>query len=175
LEDWTAEKARQKDIDARWTNKNDETHYGCKDHVKADAAIKLITFFKVTDASVPDSNMLDELINDEDNVVFADSAYRSEAQQERLAAAGIKSKIMEKGFRNKPLTKTQIASNKKRSKTRVRVEHLLSFMTNSINGIFIRNIGMIRAKAAIGVKNFTYNLFRLMQLNIGLRAKQWAT
>jgi len=81
---------------------------------------------------------------------------------------------MEKGFRNKPLTKTQIASNKKRSKTRVRVEQIFSFITNS-KGIFIRNIGMIRAKAAIGVKNFTYNLVRLKQLNIGLRAKQWAT
>lgn len=96
--------------------KNDETHYGYKDHIKADAATKLITGFEVTDASVHDSNMLDELINDEDNVVFADSAYRSEAQEERLAQAGIESKIMEKGFRNKPLTKTQMARNRKKAK-----------------------------------------------------------
>jgi len=170
LEDWIAKKARQKDIDARWTKKNDETHYGYKDHVKADAATKLITGFEVTDASVHDSNMLDELINDEDNVVFADSAYRSKAQEERLAEVGIKSKIMEKGFRNKPLTKTQITRNKKRSKTRVRVEHIFGFMTNSMNGIFVRSIGMIRAKAAIGMKNLTYNLFRLVQLNVELTA-----
>jgi len=170
LEDWMAKKARQKDIDARWTKKNDETHYGYKDHVKADAATKLITGFEVTDASVHDSNMLDELINDEDNVVFADSAYRSKAQEERLAEVGIKSKIMEKGFRNKPLTKTQITRNKKRSKTRVRVEHIFGFMTNSMNGIFVRSIGMIRAKAAIGMKNLTYNLFRLVQLNVELTA-----
>lgn len=26
-----------KDTDARWTKKNDETHYGDKDHVKVDA------------------------------------------------------------------------------------------------------------------------------------------
>lgn len=170
LEDWIAKKARQKDIDARWTKKNDETHYGYKDHVKADAATKLITGFEVTDASVHDSNMLDELINDEDNVVFADSAYSSKAQEERLAEVGIKSKIMEKGFRNKPLTKTQITRNKKRSKTRVRVEHIFGFMTNSMNGIFVRSIGMIRAKAAIGMKNLTYNLFRLVQLNVELTA-----
>jgi len=170
LEDWTVQKARQKDIDARWTKKNNETHYGYKDHVKADAATKLITGFEVTDASVHDSNMLDKLINDEDKVVYADSAYRSEAQEERLAEAGIKSKIMEKGFRNKPLTKTQITRNKKRSKTRVRVEHIFGFMTNSMNGIFIRSIGIIRAKTAIGMKNLTYNLFRLVQLNIELTA-----
>ena len=36
-------KLRQKDVDARWTRKNNETHYGCKDHVKVDRASKLIT------------------------------------------------------------------------------------------------------------------------------------
>jgi IS5 family transposase len=29
-------KVRQKDIDARWTKKNNETHYGYKDHAKVD-------------------------------------------------------------------------------------------------------------------------------------------
>ena len=114
--------------------------------------------------------MLDELVNDEDAIVYADSAYRSQAQEENLAEAGIESKIMEKGSRNKPLTKRQIARNKKKSKTRVRVEHIFGFMTNSMNGIFIRSIGMVRAKAAIGMKNLTYNLFRLVQLNIELTA-----
>ena len=35
-------KKRQKDIDARWTKKNDETFYGYKDHVKIDSKSKLI-------------------------------------------------------------------------------------------------------------------------------------
>ena len=30
-------KKSQKDVDARWTKKNDETHYGYKDHIKADS------------------------------------------------------------------------------------------------------------------------------------------
>lgn len=169
-EEWSAKKARQKDIDARWTKKNGETHFGYKDHVKADAKTKLITGFEVTDASVHDSQILDNLLNDEDVIVYADSAYRSEAQEESLAEAGIKSKIMEKGFRNTPLTKRQIATNKKKSKTRVRVEHIFGFMTNSMNGIFVKSIGIVRAKVAIGMKNLTYNLFRLMQLNIELTA-----
>ena len=169
-EKWSDEKARQKDIDARWTKKNNETHYGYKDHVKADAKTKLITGFEVTDAAVHDSQLLDELLNDEDKIVYADSAYRSEAQEERLAEAAIESKIMEKGCRNKPLTKNQINRNKRKSKVRVRVEHIFGFMTNSMNGIFIRSIGMVRGKAAIGMKNLTYNLFRLMQLNIELKA-----
>ena len=35
-------KLAQKDTDARWTKKNDETHYGYKDHVKVDADSKII-------------------------------------------------------------------------------------------------------------------------------------
>ncbi|MEO7311789.1 MAG: IS5 family transposase [Chitinophagaceae bacterium] len=168
--DWSDVKACQKDLDARWTKKDNETHYGYKDHVKADAATKLITGYEVTDASVHDSQMLDELLNKEDKTVYADSAYRSEAQEERLVAAGIESRIMEKGARNRSLTNKQIKNNKMKSKIRVRVEHIFGYMTNSMNGMFIKSIGIDRAKTAIGMKNLVYNLFRLTQLNIELRA-----
>lgn len=46
-EEWekpeNAAKKAQKDIDARWAKKNNETHYGYKDHVKCDAESKFIT------------------------------------------------------------------------------------------------------------------------------------
>lgn len=168
--DWSEEKARQKDMDAAWTIKNNETHYGYKDHVKVDVGTKLITGYGVTDASVHDSQMLDELVNEEDKKIYADSAYRSREQEERLALAGIESQILEKGARNKPLTKRQIQRNKKKSRIRVRCEHVFGFMTNSMNGMFIRSIGKLRAQLAIGMKNLTYNFFRLMQLNVELSA-----
>ncbi len=41
-----------KDRDARWTKKNNQSYYGYKDHVKIDSKSKLITDYKVTDASV---------------------------------------------------------------------------------------------------------------------------
>jgi IS5 family transposase len=49
-------KQRQKDVDARWTQKNAQVHYGYKNHVKADAQSKLIERYAVTDASVHDSS-----------------------------------------------------------------------------------------------------------------------
>ncbi len=45
----------QKDIDARWTEKNGEKHFGYKDHVKVDSDSKMIADFSVTDAAVHDS------------------------------------------------------------------------------------------------------------------------
>ena len=34
--DWAENKRRQKDMDARWGKKNNETHYGFKNHINAD-------------------------------------------------------------------------------------------------------------------------------------------
>ncbi|KAA6320644.1 hypothetical protein EZS27_029606, partial [termite gut metagenome] len=48
-------KKPQKDIDGRWTEKNNETHYGYKDHIRGDTKGKLIKTCQVTDASVHDS------------------------------------------------------------------------------------------------------------------------
>jgi len=42
-------KLRQKDVDARWTKKNNVTHYGYKNHVNVDQANKLIQSFEITD------------------------------------------------------------------------------------------------------------------------------
>ena len=49
----------QKDVDARWTKKNNETHYGYKAHVKADVKSKLIDRVVTTTASVHDSQVID--------------------------------------------------------------------------------------------------------------------
>jgi len=53
-----------------------------------------------------------------------------------------------KGYRNKLLTETQKARNKEKSRTRVRVVRQLAdgFIENSMNGSFIRTIGITRAK-----------------------------
>ena len=73
-------------------------------------------------------------------------------------------KVHEKGYRNKPLTDDQKKSNNEKSKTRARVEHVFGFMEQSMNGLFIRSVGMVRAKGIIGLINLTYNLFRYEQV-----------
>ncbi len=85
-EGWSKAKARQKDTDARWTKKNGISYFGYKNHVSVDVKHKLIRTWKVTAASVHDSQVFEELI-DENNGrrdVYADSAYRSEASLEML-------------------------------------------------------------------------------------------
>ena len=79
---------------------------------------------------------------------------------EILSKLGIKNKIHEKGYRNKPLTEEQKKKNKKKSRVRARCEHIFGFMENSMNGMEMRTIGINRAKAQIGMKNLVYNFAR---------------
>ncbi len=154
----------QKDTDARWTKKNNETHYGFKNHINADQKTKIITRYEVTDASVHDSQAIDKLIDESDKEAYADSAYRSKEIETLLKEKGCKSQIHEKAYRNKPLTPEQKDTNKTKSKIRARIEHIFGFMSNSMKGITNRCIGMKRNRFQIGLMNLTYNLFRYEQL-----------
>jgi IS5 family transposase len=77
---------RQKDEDARWTKKHGKRHYDYKSHINVDKEHKLIRCYVVTDASVHDSQVFDEVLDGENSgrSVWADSAYRSEAREQQL-------------------------------------------------------------------------------------------
>lgn len=158
----------QKDVDARWTKKNNATFYGYKNHVKSDTKTKLIEEFDVTDASVHDSQVIDGLLTekDEGKPLYADSAYTGEDQEKVYKRKKVINKVHEKGYRNNPLTEEQKASNKEKSRTRARVEHIFGFVENSMHGSYVRTIGLVRAKAKIGMMNLTYNICRCVQLKI---------
>ncbi len=165
--DGTPNKKRQKDVDARWTKKNNESHYGYKDHAKVDNKRKFIDKYAVTDASVHDSQTLDELLDektDKGKDLWADSACTGEKQDETIDKYKMNNKVCEKGTRNNPLTEEQKANNKEKSKTRSRVEHVFGFIEASMNKFKLNCIGIKRASSAIGLINLTYNLFRYEQL-----------
>lgn len=171
-EDWSENKLRQKDTDAQWVTHNGKNHFGYKNHIKADGKTKLITAYKATTANIHDSEVMEELLDKQEDgghPVYADSAYRSEALEEVCRKKNIESRIHEKGYRNKPLTKGQQQSNKTKSKTRARVEHIFGFMTNTMNEMYLCYRNFVRNQAGIGLMNLTYNLFRLAQLNIELK------
>lgn len=72
--------------------------------------------------------------------------------------------VCEKGYRNKPLTDDQKTNNTTKLRIRLRVEHIFGFMENSINGMYLYNIGIKRISAMVGLMNLTYNMFRKLQL-----------
>ena len=156
-------KRRQKDTDARWAVKNKETHYGYKNHIKIDKKSKMVTEYTATSAEVHDSQELENLIDeDKDKIIYGDSAYTGEEVQSCIPE-GVKNRIHEKGYKNRPLTKTQKKNNAAKSRIRARVEHVFGRM-NHFGGIMIRTIGIARAEMQIGLLNLTYNLTRYTYL-----------
>jgi len=160
--DWSKHKDRQKDKDAAWTKKHNVSRYGYKNHIKADKGSKLITNFEVTDASVHDSQVLNELLEDSDShhELYADSAYRGTEIEETLKEKKIVSRIHHKAYRNKPLTEKQKRTNRNKSKVRARVEHIFGDISQSMTKVIVRQIGLVRNTAAITLFNICYNMRR---------------
>src|SRR5215469_5307155 len=156
-------KLPQKDTDARWMTKNKVRHYGYKEHIKIDKKSKIITKYRVTSASVHDSQELKNLIDvKKDRRIYADSAHAGKELQ-RCIPKKILNRIQEKGYRNRPLTKAQKRNNTAKSRIRARVEHVFARM-QQFGSKMIRTIGIARAKIQICLLNLTYNFSRYAYL-----------
>lgn len=156
-------KLRQKDVDARWTVKNEQNFYGYKNHVGVDRTHKLIRRYHVTPASVHDSCAFDEVFDARNAAkdIWADSAYRSKEREGMLKARGYRSRIHHKGSRGHHLSEAKQAVNTRRSKTRARVEHVFGAQAQ-MGGKLLRSIGSVRARANLGMKNLVYNMQRFI-------------
>jgi len=146
--------------------KNKVNYFGYKNHVKTDAKSKLITKYLVTDASVHDSQATGLLLAEKDKgePFYADSAYSGGPQEKIIESKEMINRVCEKGYRNNPLTEEQKNQNTEKSRIRSRVEHIFGFMENSMNGMYLYNIGMKRVTAVIGLMNLTYSMYRKLQL-----------
>jgi len=76
----------------------------------------------------------------------------------------LKSRIHRKGKRGNTPSGQGKASNRTKSAVRARVEHVFGAQTNDMGGTLVRTIGLVRAKAKIGMNNLACNMRRLAQL-----------
>lgn len=102
-------KKKHENIDVRWTKKGGKSYFGYKNHVKVDVKSKLIDTYIVTDASIHDSQALEELLKESDKKqeLYADSAYTGKSQEIIIAEAGMVNCVCEKGNRGNSLTDGQ--------------------------------------------------------------------
>lgn len=169
--DWQENKLRQKDVDAKWTKKNNTDYFGYKNHIKADSKTKIITGYKVTTANISDKHMVKELLDKKEDAgqpLYGDAAYNDKNLSEIYETVGVINKTCTQGYKNRKLTEADRQQNRKKSKVRARVEHIFGFMVNTMKSKYLKYRSFIRNEAALGLINLTYNLFRLVQLRIGL-------
>lgn len=167
---WSDSKRSQKDVDARWTLKYGQRHYGYKNHVSVDREHKLVRSFEVSDASSHDGRYLEGLLDGHNTSrdVWADAMYRSREREAMLKELGFRSHVQRQGQASKPLTERELEANHKRAKQRIRVEHVFGAQ-QAMGRKIVRTIGLERAKMKIGMMNFVYNLKRWAWLSENVR------
>lgn len=168
-EEWAEKPAKQaqKDVDARWTQKNGINYYGYKNHISVDRAHKFIRRWAVTDAAVHDSQMLDAVLDDTNpsGDVWADSAYRSAQNEARLREWNYRPHFQHKAVRGRGLSAAEERGNRTRARVRARVEHVFGIqVARAVGNLLVRTIGLARARCKIGLRNLSYNLARFTRL-----------
>ena len=96
-------------------------------------------------------------------LLWADTAYRSTANEKYLADHALRSQIHRKKPKGKPMPRHTARANGRKSKVRAAVEHVFAQQKGPM-GLFIRTIGLARATTKIGLANLVYNMKRMLWL-----------
>lgn len=171
-------KAAQKDTDARWTLKFAKARptpdgkpqayiaipsFDYKSSISICRRFGFIRRGKVTDGARFDGRMLRDVVTGDNTAsdVWADTAYRSQANERWRRRNGKVSRIHRKKPRGKPMPERTAKANAAKSKVRARVEHVFAHQKDKM-GLFIRTIGIKRAEAKVTLANLAYNMHRLV-------------
>jgi IS5 family transposase len=93
----------------------------------------------------------------------ADTAYRSKANETYMAENGFTSRIHRKKLAGRPMPERTRRANARKSAVRSRIEHVFAEQKSRM-GLFVRTIGIARARVKIGLANLAFNMKRLIWL-----------
>ena len=158
--DENLDRLQQKDLDARWTIKNGIGYYGYKNSICIDIDHGFIRRYAVIPANVHDSQMFPRLLDpeNENEYVWADSAYSSECLEELRNLGKFESLIHKKVDRNHSLCDEAKKLNRIKFAIRACVEHVFGCMTMSMGGKLTRKIGLERTESWWGLRNLSFFL-----------------
>ena len=156
---------KQKDLDARWTKKKGVSYYGYKNSICIDVDHGFIRRYAITPGNIHDSQMLPLVLNpvNEDEYVWAESAYSGECFNALLSLGGFEDLIYEKGARNHRLSDAAKELNRLKSQIRAYVEHVFGCMTITMGGKLKRKVGLERSEAWWSLNYLTFHILRFLQ------------
>jgi IS5 family transposase len=180
-ERWSQAKRAQMDTDGRWTIKRGRRRgagegepqaraaelavpvFGYKNHLSIDRRHGFIRTYAVTDAATHDGHQLGRLLDSHNTAsgVWADTAYRSQANVALLARRGLVPQFQRPKPRGKPLPPHLARGNATRARVRVAIEHVFAAQKCRF-GLVVRSIGLARATAKLGLANLVTNMCRLV-------------
>ena len=153
-----------RDRDARFTKRGDKLYYGYKAHIGIDSATTVIHSAEFTPANVHDSQMFGYLLTGRECMVMGDKGYASERRKARLSMGGMYCGILDKGYRNRPLSAKQHRRNKQLSVVRNAVERPFAFMKHVLQYDRCRYYTLGRNRFQFMLAAIVYNMRRWITL-----------
>ena len=144
----TKNQEKQRDVEMKQTKKGNQWFFGMKAHVGTDTQGRAHSVV-VTDASVHDSQILDDLLHGEEEVLYGDKAYADEKKKQDFEAEGKTWRINRRAKRGKKLNIADRSFNKKSNRTRAKVEHLFGVIKNLWNYRKVRYKGLSKNAAQV--------------------------
>lgn len=133
--------------------------YGSKAHTNVDED-GLIKATGYTPGNVHDSNCFTELLDGDESAAYADSAYASEKHEEWLKKRKVKSRIIKRAYRNKPLTKQKKQFNQLHSGVRCTVERVFGGLKLHYGMAKARYMGLNRNRTRFDLMCVAHNIKR---------------
>lgn len=149
------------DPDARWGRKGKKSVFGYKIHIGVDADHTIIRRVDFTDGSVTDTEPADGLICGDEKAVYGDQAYYTHARHARLAAAGIKDRLMHRPNKHHPeLPARQKRRNRMIGRVRAAVERPFAVFKEHYGLRRMRFYTLVRNRVHLVLACCCYNLRR---------------
>jgi len=118
----TKNQNRQRDPEMKQTKKGNNWYFGMKAHIGTDTQGRIHSV-AVTDASVHDSQIMDDCLHGEEQAIYGDKAYANETRKQAAEENGIDWRVNRKAKRGKKLNCADRSFNKKSNRVRAHVEH----------------------------------------------------
>jgi len=119
----TKNQEKTRDEEMKQTKKGNQWYFGMKAHVGTDIGRGLAHSVVVTNASVHDSRVMDELLHGEEQAVYGDKAYASEEKKQEYEGKGIEWCVKRKANRGRQLTEKDLDYNHQQGQIRAKGEH----------------------------------------------------
>jgi IS5 family transposase len=156
--EYSEKQKRHMDRDGTFTAKQNQVHYGYKDHLKTDVDYNLIRDYEVTTAKTHDGDI--DLAVEGDVAVYRDKAYFGKG----LKAENVEDKTMKRATRKRKLNGGEQLRNKMIRRIRSPGERPNAVIKRVFNGDRTQVKTLERVMIKEMFKCFAYNLYQLVTL-----------
>jgi IS5 family transposase len=149
------------DADASYTCQYHRSFYGYKAHISSDAQHQLIRAAVISTAKTQEAHVFERVAPSDTEIIYADKAYDTKANQTWMRQRGIRNGILKKGAHHIKLSQWDRQNNRRKTQVRRHIERIFAQLKQWQNYRRVRYLGLAKNQLELTLKAVAYNLKRL--------------